>query len=184
MEQVSQQSNFSNEVLDSSQLTPYHAQEKIALEPAHIKANNILRIVFFGLVTLIVAVIKWQTFSPLSQNASQVFSIILAVVGGISVLAIVMGYLYDINMAYTLREHDISRYSGVIFKKVTIQPFLRIQHVELKRGPIERKLGLATIQVFSAGGAMHTFELPGLTHDTALKMRQYILEHKDMTSHG
>lgn len=179
-----EQSTFSNGVLPLDELTSYQSQTSTAVEPVYIKSNNILRIVFFSLVMLIIAVIKWQPFSPLSEDTSLIFSIILAVVGGISLLAIVMGYLYDKSISYTLREHDISRYSGVIFKKVTIQPFLRIQHVELKRGPIDRKLGLASLQVFSAGGAMHTFELPGLTHDDALNMRQYILDHKDVTVHG
>lgn len=179
-----EQSTFSNDPLSIDSLPAYQSQESTSLERAYIKANNILRIISFSVILLIIAAIKWQPFSPLSADASHVFSIILAVAAAISLFAIVMGYLYDKNKSYTLREHDISLYSGVIFKKVTIQPFLRIQHIELKRGPIDRKLDLASIQVFSAGGALHTFELPGLTHSDALSMRQYILDHKDVTVHG
>ena len=64
------------------------------------------------------------------------------------------------------------------------QPITRIQHIELKRGPIERKVGLARLQVFSAGGEMHTFEIPGLPLETAQQLRQFILQHKDMVKHG
>lgn len=179
-----EQSTFSNAQLSLSALTPYQTQESIHLEPVYIKANNILRIAFFAIVLVILAGIKWQPFSPLSDGASNVFTIALSVVAGLSLFIIVMGYLSDKAKSYTLREHDISLYSGVIFKKVTIQPFLRIQHIELKRGPVDRKLDLASIQVFSAGGALHTFELPGLKHDDALAMREYILKHKDVIVHG
>ena len=85
---------------------------------------------------------------------------------------------------YALREHDLSYQSGLIFRKKVTQPITRIQHIELKRGPIERKIGLATLQVFSAGGAMHTFEIPGLDLMKAQKLRQFILQHKDAVTHG
>lgn len=179
-----EQSTFSNEHLSIDGLSPYETQESTPLEPAYIKANNLLRIGFFSILLIIIAVVKWQPFSPLSEGASNVFTIILAVTSALSGFIVVMSYLYDKSKSYTLREHDISLYSGVIFKKVTIQPFLRIQHIELKRGPVDRKLDLASIQVFSAGGALHTFELPGLMHDDALAMREYILKHKDVTVHG
>ncbi|MEE2025898.1 MULTISPECIES: PH domain-containing protein [Alkalimonas] len=84
---------------------------------------------------------------------------------------------------YALREHDISFHSGLLFEKSVTQPILRIQHIELKRGPIERRAGLATLQVFSAGGAMHTFEIPGLPLIEAKKIRQFILQHKDNRQH-
>jgi len=74
--------------------------------------------------------------------------------------------------------------SGLIFKKTVTQPILRIQHIELKQGPIDRKLKLANIQAFSAGGATHTFEIPGLEIKKAEALRQFVLDHKDMNNHG
>lgn len=179
-----QQSTFSNAPLSLNVLTSYETQESTSLEPVYIKANALLRMVFLSLILIITAVIKWQTISPLTPDVFNIFTYILLIAGGLSVVIMVMGYLSDKAKSYTLREHDISMSSGVIFKKVTIQPFLRIQHIELKRGPVARKLGVANIQVFSAGGALHTFELPGLAYESALTLRQYILEHKDVTVHG
>lgn len=179
-----QQSTFSNSLLSLNALTPYETQDSTPLESMYIKVNVLLRMIFLTVILIIIAVIKWQTISPLTPDVLNLFTYILLVTSGLSVVIMVMGYLSDKAKSYTLREHDISMSSGVIFKKITIQPFLRIQHIELKRGPVDRKLGLANIQVFSAGGAMHTFELPGLTHNNALTLRQYILDHKDVTVHG
>jgi membrane protein YdbS with pleckstrin-like domain len=64
-----------------------------------------------------------------------------------------------------------------------IQPLSRIQHIELKRGPLERSAGLATSHVYSAGGGAHTFEIPGLPVEQAQGLRQFILQHQDL-QHG
>lgn len=85
---------------------------------------------------------------------------------------------------FALREQDLSYASGLIFKKVVTQPILRIQHIELKRGPVARKIGLASLQVFSAGGSLHTFEIPGLPLKTAEAIRHFILQHKDINAIG
>jgi hypothetical protein len=40
------------------------------------------------------------------------------------------------------------------------------------------------LQVFSAGGDMHTFQIPGLPVETAQQLRHFILQHKDIVKHG
>lgn len=85
--------------------------------------------------------------------------------------------------AYALREHDISFKTGLIFRRLVTQPIVRIQHVELKQGPLERRYNIAALVAFSAGGASHTFEIPGLDLVEAEQMRQYILSHREAASH-
>ncbi|MDP2561484.1 PH domain-containing protein [Psychrobium sp. 1_MG-2023] len=174
---------FSNQVIDSAQLAQYQHQQVTPLQPTHIKANVVLRLISTGIVLLLLAVARWQTISPFSAEAQENLSIALMVVAALALMLNIYGYFADKAKGYVLRESDISFYTGVFFKKVVIQPLLRLQHIELKRGPIERKLDLATIQVFSAGGALHTFELPGLYHQDALALRQFILAHKDVSAH-
>ena len=88
-------------------------------------------------------------------------------------------FFADPLIKYALREQDLSLQSGLVFRSLSCQPILRVQHVELKRGPIDRKVGLAKLQVFSAGGALHTFEIPGLPIEDAESIRQFIISHKD-----
>lgn len=101
---------------------------------------------------------------------------------GLTMLDVFYHVLADPLKKYALREHDINYHSGLIFKSLVSQPILRIQHIELKRGPIERKFGLATLQVFSAGGISYTFYIPGLEYDNAVKLREFILDHKDLAA--
>lgn len=81
---------------------------------------------------------------------------------------------------YLLREHDMSFYSGALFKVITIQPFTRLQHIEITRGPLERMFGLATLKLFSAGGSQHTMAIPGLLLAQAEDLRGRILDSKGL----
>lgn len=83
--------------------------------------------------------------------------------------------------AYLLREHDMSFYRGVIFKSITVQPLTRLQHIEITRGPLERLFGLATLKLFSAGGAQHAMAIPGLLLAEAEDLRGRILDSKGLT---
>lgn len=153
------------------------------LSPLYAKLNLLVNLCFFLLLLLIALTLQWQSWFTLPEFISRHIDLIRQ---GLSIAALLIpGYFYfaDKRKGYALRQHDLSYRSGLIFISVTTQPVLRIQHVELKRGPLERKAGLASLQVFSAGGAMHTFAIPGLPLATAKQIRRFILEHKDTTEH-
>ncbi len=131
-----------------------------------------------------IGIIKYQSFIDISTTTK---GLMVNIVWAITIFSLLFSFykaLADVRKFYALRDQDISFTSGVVFKKTVSQPILRIQHVELKRGPIDRKIGLAKLQVFSAGGAMHTFEILGLKLDDAESIRQYILSHKDANHYG
>ena len=74
-----------------------------------------------------------------------------------------------------VRELDILYKRGLIWRAVTIIPFNRIQHIESHRGPIERKLGLATLKIYTAGGASSDIAMSGLSAHRASQLRELIL---------
>ena len=76
---------------------------------------------------------------------------------------------------YALRQEDVIVQSGVFWKKETVQPISRIQHVEQHQGPLDRRFGLYELKLFSAGTAYLRFRIPGLDADTASRIRQFIL---------
>jgi len=63
---------------------------------------------------------------------------------------------------------------GYLFYRDTIVPFGRIQHIDVDQGPIDRRYGLATLTVHTAGNHNSTVALPGLAHTDALAMRESI----------
>jgi uncharacterized protein len=79
-------------------------------------------------------------------------------------------------MRYALRQHDVIVQSGVFWKKETVQPIRRIQHIEQHQGPIDKRFGLFELKLFSAGTGHFTFRIPGLDADSASRIRRFILE--------
>lgn len=136
------------------------------------------------LLLVITLAVLFQPWLPIAKHIITLIkwvAVAIALVGSISTFYCLLA---DQIKSYSLRELDLSYHCGLIFRKTVTQPILRIQHVELKRGPIDRKVGLAKLQVFSAGGAMHTFEIPGLPIADAQAIRQFITSHKDASQHG
>ncbi|MFC4701542.1 PH domain-containing protein [Glaciecola siphonariae] len=146
---------------------------------------RIINITINLLLTLIGIAVVWVIDINLFFDASEVMQDIgkplYAGVLGFGLLSMTYHFFADPLIQYAVREQDVHFQSGLFFRNLVSQPILRIQHIELKRGPIERKAKLATLQVFSAGGVSHTFEIPGLEYEKAISLRKFIINHKDLT---
>lgn len=75
---------------------------------------------------------------------------------------------------YSIRQKDVSYRSGLLFFKMTSVPLNRIQHCELSQGPLGRLFDLASVKVYTAGGATSDMVIHGLTKERAQKLRDYI----------
>ncbi len=80
------------------------------------------------------------------------------------------------HRGYVLRDRDILFRKGVVWRSVTAVPFNRIQHVETSNTPFDRRYGLATLQLFTAGGSGADLKIEGLGDDIAERLRATILE--------
>jgi hypothetical protein len=75
---------------------------------------------------------------------------------------------------YLIREKDIAYQRGLIRYKLTSIPFNRIQHVELNQGIIAKRMGLATLKIYTAGSSADDLEIPGLPVATAGQIREFL----------
>ncbi len=175
---------FSNQALLLADIPSIEKLSQQPIEAVYASTNRIINLTVTLFIVMIALLIKYQSFIDISINTEVLITNIVWAISALTLLFTFYKALADVRKFYALRQQDISFTSGLIFKKTVSQPILRIQHVELKRGPIDRKIGLAKLQVFSAGGAMHTFEIPGLKLDDAESIRQFILSHKDANHHG
>ncbi len=78
--------------------------------------------------------------------------------------------------AYALREKDIMYRSGWLIQGISVCPFNRIQHCSINSGPFERKLGLASLSIYTAGTQGADIKIPGLKEETALALRDFIMK--------
>lgn len=61
---------------------------------------------------------------------------------------------------------------GVLTHVRTVAPFVRVQHVDSRRGPVERLAGLGTVVVYTAGSRGADVAIPGLTPERAEALRE------------
>lgn len=171
---------FSNQSIKLGNLPKVSAQEFTPLSRAYIKVNLMCRLVFWLIVVSLLLILYWQPWFPLSKMIEFYLPHLQLAAGIFGLLSSAYGVVADKHKGYAIREHDFTYRSGVIFKSVVSQPILRIQHVELKHGPVDRHFGLASLEIYSAGGSMHTFAIPGLPEEKARELRSYVLTHSDI----
>ncbi|MDK2762431.1 MAG: PH domain-containing protein [Alteromonas macleodii] len=178
-----QETVFSNNQLSVEEIP---SLQTLALLPIS-KKYRTLNILSIGLIALVLigiaSALRLQSFWSLPEGLLQAYPYVVAGIVAVGSLWALYHFFADVRIFYAIREQDISKQSGLIFRKLSCQPILRVQHVEVNRGPLDRWAGLASLQVFSAGGEMHTFEIPGLSIERAEQLREFILAHKDIGAH-
>ncbi len=71
---------------------------------------------------------------------------------------------------------------GHMWQSESQVPVSRVQHLDLRRGPLERMAGLATLIVHTAGSRMNTVAVAGLEQADAERLRDRLarqLDHDD-----
>lgn len=90
-----------------------------------------------------------------------------AVFGFFALIGVVHAVLRYRVWEYEVREDALYLERGVITRVRTVVPYVRIQHVDASRGPVERLVGLASSVVYTAGSRGADVTIPGLTADGA-----------------
>ena len=78
--------------------------------------------------------------------------------------------------AYSLRDKDIIYRSGWIVQSISTCPFNRIQHSSVNTGFFERKYGLATLILYTAGANDADLQIPGLKEADAYGIKEWITQ--------
>jgi len=80
-----------------------------------------------------------------------------------------LGYRLELNLLQVVR--------GWLFHIDTVVPFVRVQHIDVTRGPFDKMFGTASLIVHTAGTHNSTVTLPGLAPDRAAEIRDLIRGH-------
>ncbi len=80
---------------------------------------------------------------------------------------------------YRVDAQGIEIRKGVYWRVVINVPRSRVQHTDVSQGPIERRYGLGTLVIYTAGTDHAKVELGGLEHGAALRIREHLLPSGD-----
>jgi membrane protein YdbS with pleckstrin-like domain len=86
-------------------------------------------------------------------------------------------------IGYADRADDLLVVSGILFKRLVVVPYGRMQQVDVRRGPVERYLGLATVQLHTAAATTDA-SIPGLEPDEAARLRDRLAALGEQRSAG
>lgn len=76
---------------------------------------------------------------------------------------------------FRVRPFDVTLEYGVFTRVRRSIPRARIQHVDIRRGVLERRAGLASLALFTAGSEPNVGAIPGLTPEEAEALRALLL---------
>lgn len=104
-------------------------------------------------------------------------------VGLILVLALRWGWRYAAaryaRFRFCLDQRGLEIHRGVIWHSEVRVLRSRVQHTDLNHGPLERRLGLASLLIHTAGTDNATIRLSGLAEARAREIRDALLEGHD-----
>lgn len=146
-----------------------------------IKEWLIVRTILF-LITLGVAIgIIFAIENSIAKTSLLTREIVGIRLAYISFFAIILGFLatyafifpkmqYD-RWFYSIENNLIELSNGVVFKHDKKVPFVRLQHIEVFRGILDRIFGLSSVLIFTAGGAVR---IPNLEKEQAVKVVNFL----------
>lgn len=121
---------------------------------------------------------------PVGVLAQALFGVAAAAAIAVAVLLIAaslgawLGGLRARRVRYTLLAEGLRIRRGVCWWRETLVPRSRVQHLDLERGPIERRLGLATLVIHTAGTRMNAVRLAGLDATRARVLRDALVDRE------
>ena len=125
-----------------------------------------------GVVTIAAAA---ALFGTLAQT-----SLLVAVAAGAA--ALVAGAVAQVFVTrrvhawgYAERDDDLFVRRGVLYARLSVIPYGRMQFIDVTAGPIERAFGLATVRMHTAAAASDA-RIPGLAADEAARVRDRLAE--------
>ena len=161
---------FQNPKIPLNELPDTDELEWERLHPLYARSIRVLAIAIVTIIAIAISVLSFVPNIPLTP-----FVFLYSILA----IAIVISMLWPAfsvpRRGYVLRDKDILFRKGVIWCSETAVPFNRIQHVETSNTPLERKFGLATLQLFTAGGSSGDLKIKGLGDDVAEQLRVFIL---------
>lgn len=163
--------DFTNHELTISDLPKF---ESVVLQRLHQKYRNIVAI-NIGIVFLFIVIIELVLLVKLDEVAlTELFYIVSA---GVLIGLLISSFLFWSfrKKGYAFREKDLIYQYGVVATNTKIIPYNRIQHVALHEGLISRYLGLAQVEIYTAGVQGGDIKIPGVLKDDAERIKQLLM---------
>ena len=108
-------------------------------------------------------------------DVSFFFGVLLAL-AVLALAGVVVGVVPELRWRrwrYEIRPDEVDLQRGIFWISRTLVPLARIQHVDTRQGPLQRRFGLSTVVLYTAAGPN---QIPELSTPVAERARDHIAE--------
>lgn len=134
-----------------------------------IKLNTKIKYLWISVSALIAFFVSGILAGILYTFAGPVSAVIVPVF-------VLIGVFYGVkrysNWGFKVVEDHLYIEHGVIKKTYSMVPYVRVQHIDTDRGPLDRFLGLSTLRVYTAGSKGADIRIPGLDRQEASELQK------------
>lgn len=134
-----------------------------------------IRLVWLSVATLVAVVVGsvagslGVAYTDVPEASAAVFLVVL-------VLGVAYQWKRYSIWGFEIRDDSVYLRYGVLVRVQKVVPFVRIQHIDSRRGPVERVVGLASLVVYTAGSRGADVRIPGLLPEEADELRERLKE--------
>lgn len=139
------------------------------------RITRLIRLVVMTLILVVPArILSKQEF--MVDYMSFVWLGVAAMIAYLVLSIIIYPMIEYRQWGYVIAEDRVTIKHGIFFIEVTVIPIVRIQHITIEKGLINRRLGIANVNIHTASGS---FVIEGVSNETAdsvadsLKSRLY-----------
>ncbi len=131
------------------------------------------------LLWLVRVLVVAAVIGAIAAGAAYYFEYPVLVIGlGVAVAVAVLGIVHTLLRyrfwGFTVRDDSLYLQHGVLIRVQTVVPYVRIQHIDTSRGPLERLVGLSSSVVYTAGSRGADVTIPGLEDDRARNLQEHL----------
>ncbi|EIA07224.1 PH domain-containing protein [Flavobacterium frigoris] len=162
--------NFTNEIIDTTQLPRFEEVEFSVLHPNYWKVTLLNAFFFFLIFAIGLGLLLYfnRGLVVFLVDISVIYSVLL-------ITAVLLSRIAFKKKGFAFRTHDVLYRYGIIATNTIVIPYNRVQHVALHEGFVSRFFGLAKIEVFTAGGSSSDIQIPGIEMKQAENIKQLLM---------
>lgn len=140
------------------------------VEPAYRNAMRARAAVFW--TPLLIAALMSDSILLRGTPISGLLPVLIGLIG-LSAIIVAPDRIYR-RLGYAIDGRLLRTVRGWLFHTDTVVPFVRVQHIDVTRGPFDKMFGTATLIVHTAGTHNSIVTLPGLSPERAAEIREAI----------
>lgn len=159
---------FENPIVNLNEIPK---SEDVSFVALHHDYGKIVR--FNSAFTLILGIAVAAAVFFLTDKEEKKY--VIAAVLVLSMLLSIFPLLSYRRKKYAFRLHDVLFKKGLFYKTIHISPYIRLQHVVIRQSWLAKRLGLATLSLYTAANNHSDISIPGLTLEEAERWKSFLL---------